>query len=285
MHCISKSAKPLPLENVYGHTKKVRLSLDVIGKLHRNRPDQPLKILDIGCGSGYAVTQFLARYGDEVLGIDFYPPNVDYANKHFGSAKLNFFCLDATMLRDEGKRYDVVVLTDVLEHVHQPGELLRLVHELVTDDGRVIASIPNGFGPFEIESYVHKFPLIGRVLDRSFAAAVAVFNRWIIKGRWTALLNREPPDLPYNAGSPHVQWFTESRFRDLVGKCGFGIEDFQKLSTFSGPFSNYLFGPFVRACEMNTALADRLPSAFASAWWMELSKARPRERTPTGNLT
>lgn len=262
----------LPSENVYGHTKKVRLALDAIGRMHQRAPAKTFNILDIGCGSGFAVTRFLTAYGDRVLGIDFHPPNVEYANKHFGSELLGFACLDATRLRDEGKRYDVVVLTDVLEHLDQPQDLVALVHDLVVPDGRVIVTIPNGFGVFEIESFVHRLPAAGWVLDRCFAAAAAIGNRWIAKGRWTSLLNRQPADLPYNSESPHVQWFTQSRFRSMLEAAGFEIKSFRNLSTFSGPFSNYAFGPFVGACELNARLADGLPPALASAWWVELAK-------------
>jgi 2-polyprenyl-3-methyl-5-hydroxy-6-metoxy-1,4-benzoquinol methylase len=267
----SPGAPALLIENVYGHTKKVRLALDAISRMHARAPGKTLKILDIGCGSGFAVTRFLGTFGDEVLGIDFYPPNIAYANAHFGTQHLSFACLDATQLRDEGKRYDVVVLSDVLEHLDEPDRVLHLVHDLILPDGRVIVTIPNGFGPFEVESYIHKMPAIGWVLDRSMAAAAHIMNRWILKGRWSDMANRQPADLPYNSGSPHVQWFTQSRFRHMVESAGFKIEDFRKLSTFSGPFSNYIFGPFAGACERNARLADMLPAAVTSAWWTELS--------------
>jgi SAM-dependent methyltransferase len=269
--------KRLPIENVYGHTKKVNLALDVIKCMHDRSPNKSFKILDIGCGNGFAVTRFLDVCGDEILGIDFHRPNIEYANSHFGNNNLGFACLDATQLRDEGMRYDVIVLTDVLEHLHQPQNLLRLVYDLVASDGRVIVSIPNGFGPFEIEAYLHKVPIVGWVLDRSFAATAFALNRWVFRGRWNELLDRQPADLPYNSESPHVQWFTQSRFRRLVRNAGFNIERFRKLSTFSGPFSNYVFGPFARPCELNTKLADKLPASVASAWWMELSKRAERD--------
>lgn len=274
MDDIAFSSIDLHPENVYGHTKKVRLTIEAIRNL-RSAKDRRLKILDIGCGSGFAVTQFLAIDGDDVLGIDFYQPNIDYAQKHFGSDCLSFACLDATQLRDEGNKYDVVVLTDVLEHLHQPEKILQLARDLLADDGIVVVSIPNGFGPYEIESYIHKLPVVGRALDRLFAAWSFVLNRSVFKGRWTELNNRQPGDLPYNYGSPHVQWFTEGRFRRVVEESGLMIVDFRKLSVFSGPFSNYLFGPFIGLCERNNRLADRLPTWAASAWWMKLQKREP----------
>lgn len=261
------------MENVYGHTKKVQLTLDVIQRQRIKKGGNKLKILDIGCGSGFAVTRFLPSFGDEVLGVDFYQPNIDYANKHFGSSNLSFSCRDATQLRDEGYRYDIVVLTDVLEHLHEPEKLLNLVHDLLLPDGCAIVSVPNGFGPFEVESYLWRVPILGRILDRSFAAFAFIMNRSVARGRWTELLHREPTDLPYNSESPHVQWFTEKRFRAVARKAGFEIADFRRLSIFSGPFSNYTFGPFVGMCKANTKLADVMPTALASAWWMHLSRA------------
>lgn len=271
-----RAGKRLPIENVYGHAKKVRLTLDVIREMHARSVSTTFHILDIGCGSGFAVTQFLDLFDDTVLGIDFHQPNVEYANRHFANGHLMFACLDATQLRDEGKRYDVIVLTDVLEHLHEPQRLLRLVYDLVAPDGRVIVSIPNGFGPFEIESWLHRLPVAGRIFDRCFAAVAFALNRWIFRGKWTELQKREPEDLPYNSESPHVQWFTRSRFRQLIENAGFKIEGMSNLSIFSGPFSNYLVGPFETVCELNARLADKLPGSVASAWWMELSKPGAR---------
>lgn len=269
---IMLSQSALHQENVYGHTKKVRLTLKAIAKRHLVRKDNSLKILDIGCGNGFAVTQFLGHMGDDVLAIDFHKPNIDFAKHNFSNKKMHFECLDARTLQAEGCIYDVIVLADILEHLDEPDEMLGICQALLADDGRIILTIPNGFGPFEFESYVQKIPLLGPSLVFVFDLAAAALDRWVLKGRWTELAQREPKDLPYNEGSPHVQWYTMARMERLISNAGLQVDNRCNLSLFSGPFSNYLFGPFVKACEANAWIADKLPHCMVSAWWMEVSK-------------
>ena len=93
----------LPPENVFGHTKKVRQFRGAMEHLRSVNHKGPLQILDIGCGSGYAVTRFLGKPGDDVLGIDMYPPNISYAEEKFGRQGLRFACLDANSLSVDRK--------------------------------------------------------------------------------------------------------------------------------------------------------------------------------------
>ena len=47
--------------------------LDYIGTLQDERPQQPLKILDVGCGEN----EWKSKLGGRLLGIDPYHPNAD----------------------------------------------------------------------------------------------------------------------------------------------------------------------------------------------------------------
>jgi 2-polyprenyl-3-methyl-5-hydroxy-6-metoxy-1,4-benzoquinol methylase len=69
-------------ENVFGHTKKVRLFREAIERLRAASKKSSLRILDIGCGSGYAVTRFLGKTSDHVMGIDMYPPKATLIKVH-----------------------------------------------------------------------------------------------------------------------------------------------------------------------------------------------------------
>ena len=60
----------LSRENVAGHTRKVVLLREACERLRTRRGDGPLRIRDVGCGSGYAVNRFLNAADDGVLGID-----------------------------------------------------------------------------------------------------------------------------------------------------------------------------------------------------------------------
>lgn len=261
----------LPTENVYGHRRKVELLREAIDAL-RTREYPNLSILDAGCGSGYAVTRFLARRGDRVTGIDMYAPAIAYAQSRFGGRELGFECVDLAQMQERSGTYDVVVLADVLEHLHEPRSVLVEAARMVTPRGRLLLSIPNGFGPFEIESAVARMPLVGPALVKLTDLAVATLDHTVARGRWSRAASVEPSDLPYNEESGHVRFFTPTAIDHTLADAGWGIEEWRHLSWLAGPFTSYWWAPSVAFCEWNARIAERLPRSLVSSWFMVCSR-------------
>ena len=271
----SLTTASLPCENVFGHTRKVVLLRAACERLRLRRVGGDLKILDVGCGSGYAVTRFLGTAGDDVLGVDVYEPNIDYARRVFERPGLRFECRKAESLVPSQQRYDVVVLADILEHLTDPNTVLGTCRQLLRDDGLLLVTVPNGFGPFELESALARVPLLGRLLLKATEYVVAVLNKWgPLKGRWTAVAARVPSDLPYNLESGHVQFFTRARLRALLDAAGFTVTATENVSFLSGPFTNFVLGASMAFCHWNAAVASSLPSFAVSAWFCECSPSR-----------
>lgn len=257
----------LPPENVFGHTRKVELFREACAQLRAGRDG--LRILDLGCGSGYAVTRFLGAPADRVLGLDLYRPNIDYATLHFAREGLAFECRSAASLVDSHETFDVVVLADVLEHLDDPLSVLTQCRRLLAPDGMLLVTIPNGRGPFEIESGIARIPLLGYLLLRGVTGLASVLNRFgPLKGRWTAELARTPADLPYNSESGHVQFFSRAAIHTLLARAGFRVAAFRNLSLLSGPFTNTLLCIAPRFCRWNVAVAQRAPAVLASGWFL-----------------
>jgi SAM-dependent methyltransferase len=256
----------LPPENVFGHTRKVVLFRDACARLRAGRG--PLRILDLGCGSGFAVTRFLGEPGDEVLGLDLYAPNVRYAKEHFERPGLTFECRSAATLADSEQLFDVIVLADVLEHLAEPYSVLRECRRLLAPGGMLLVTVPNGRGPFEIESAVSRIPGLGYLLLKCVTAVAALLNRLgPLSGRWSAEMARAPADLPYNSESGHVQFFSCGALAAALSAAGFRIAESRNLSFLSGPFTNTLLCISARFCRWNTRVADRLPAGVVSGWF------------------
>lgn len=47
---------------------------------------------------------------------------------------------------DPGQRYDVIIASKVLEHVDAPDQLLQYFRDRLVEGGRLVVTIPNGFG-------------------------------------------------------------------------------------------------------------------------------------------
>jgi len=107
---------------------------DVATRLLGTRRDAA--ILDIGCGDG-VLFPFLSQFGD-VEGIEPDPAVVSEASPWRERIQIRPF--DESF--SPGRRYDVILMLDVLEHLDDPLRALRQVHGLLKDDGRLILTVP-----------------------------------------------------------------------------------------------------------------------------------------------
>ncbi|HUP14573.1 MAG TPA: class I SAM-dependent methyltransferase [Acidimicrobiia bacterium] len=97
--------------------------------------DAPVSVLDIGCGSG-ATIEYLSEWY-RVAGIE---PNDDLVE---GSAIAERIVRVRVQDADlGGDTFAVILMLDVLEHLRDPEQVLRLVREWIDDDGILIATVP-----------------------------------------------------------------------------------------------------------------------------------------------
>lgn len=82
------------------------------------------KVLDVGCGIGAVAETVAARAGARVVGIDLNPGNVDKARRLHAHPRVEYLVGDALAELPHGP-FDVVVLSNVLEHLHDRPEFLR----------------------------------------------------------------------------------------------------------------------------------------------------------------
>lgn len=255
----------LPHENVNGHTHKLAFFLDKLCQIKNEKGD--VSVIDVGCGNGKQVTRYFSAFSPRVLGLDLYEPCIEYANRNFGSDRLEF---RTKLLHEVEGLFDVVVMSDVLEHVDDPAGLLAEASKRLKPDGDLLVSVPNGVGPFEREVAFSETPFIGPLLLRATDLFVALLDKTILRNAWTRLVDREPP--PYNLGSPHVQFFRYRDMEKLFADAGYEIVDQINLAFLSGPFTNYLAAPWTWALRLNLAIGHRVPKEMASAWCFHLRR-------------
>ncbi len=100
-------------------------------------------ILDLGCGGGL-ICEPLARLGANITGIDFVRLNILNAKKHAKKSNLNieYFHKNINNLK-LNKKYDAVLILEVLEHVEDWKKIIINVKKLLKPKGKIIISTIN----------------------------------------------------------------------------------------------------------------------------------------------
>lgn len=98
------------------------------------------QILDSGCGDGGTALK-LAQLDTKVTAIDI---RSDLAEK-FKNTKIKFYCGSIDDISFENKKFDIVILQDVLEHVPDPEATIKKIRTLLSKTGIIYISTPNRF--------------------------------------------------------------------------------------------------------------------------------------------
>ena len=101
------------------------------------------KILDIGCGGGI-LSEELSKMGAKVTGIDSSKKSINIAKKHAKEQDLeieyiNGSILDASSLGN----YDCVVCFEMIEHIHEPKELIEKIGTITQKKSHLFISTIN----------------------------------------------------------------------------------------------------------------------------------------------
>lgn len=103
-----------------------------------------LRVLDIGCGGGI-LSEPLTRLGAKVVGVDPAGENVEVAKVHAEEAGLaiDYRATTAEALADAGEKFDIVIASEVVEHVASLPLFVKRSAEMVKPGGLMIVTTIN----------------------------------------------------------------------------------------------------------------------------------------------
>lgn len=196
-------------------------------------PEGARHILDVGCASGGLGVK-LKRPDREITGIEY-----DRALGNLAASKLDRVIIgnaESVVLPYQSGYFDCLLFADVLEHLRDPLALLKKYRLLLSDEGAVVASIPN------IRYY-------------------KIINSLLFGGSWdyadAGILDRT-----------HLRFFTLRNINELFLDAGYEIIEVRRnivaarflkilnlfLFKFSGDFLTYQF--FIKARKQTAAKAN-----------------------------
>jgi SAM-dependent methyltransferase len=170
------------------------------------------RILDLGCSQGLLARELKAK-GVHVTGVDVLPP--EQVSPHMSAYHQRD--LEDPLRLPEGRVFDCVLVSDVIEHVRSREQLLRSVRRHLVADGRLLISTPNiAVWFYRLSLAVGRFEYGPRgVLDETHVHLYtrSTFRREVERGGFRILRERTTP-LPFElvlestGRSRPVAWLT-----------------------------------------------------------------------------
>lgn len=195
---------PLDPQELYGDPDKYFAGHDVDRKVNNGRrlvrqlremvSTGTPSLLDVGSGRGEVLAGARLEGLDDVVGLELSHAMIDDARKRFGVEVLAETVEQHAA--SAGRRYDIVVLASVLEHVVDPDATVAAIAAL-TEPGAVLY--------LELPAEPSLFSAVANVANR-------------VRGRRT-VVNLSPTFPPY-----HVHGFDPRSARRLLAKHGFVVE-------------------------------------------------------------
>ena len=164
----------------------------VIPFIEEKFPVKPgMRVLEIGCGEGGVLKAFINK-GCEGVGVELDTPRIEDALKFLpddvAAGRIRFVAKDIYLVDIEKEfsgRFDIIVLKDVIEHIHDQPKLIGWMKNFLNPGGIVFFGFPPWYMPFGghqqmCRSKVSKLPYI-HLLPRGI-------YRWILQKK------KEPVD-------------------------------------------------------------------------------------------
>ncbi len=120
------------------------------------------RFLDIGCGEGKLAFLAKQKYR-QIYSIDIVASSIRRAQekaKKLGESKIHFQVADVNEgLSFEDAYFDAVSCVVILEHIYNPGELLKEIYRVLKTEGQLVIVVPNiAYLPRRISAILGKPP-------------------------------------------------------------------------------------------------------------------------------
>lgn len=172
-------------------------------------PEAVRSILDVGCakgGYGRSVRSALDKIYLE--GVERNPLMAEQAKKFYD--KVHISPIEKVKFK---KKFDLINCGDILEHLVEPWNMLRLFYSLLNDRGYLVLSVPN----------VGHWSVLRQLLAGKF--------QYVPVGLLCVT---------------HIRWFTPESIEELLHEAGFSIEVMEKLKLQPTPEGEQFINQMVR---------------------------------------
>ncbi len=242
---------------------------------------EKVRVLDVGCGTGELLTLPLKHWLDSshaqnvyIQGIDIDARSIHRANRTVAENRLTGISFTEQQPVGLADDYDVVICSEVLEHLADPAALAAELCRLVAHDGTLVVTVPNGYGYLETERRLtrNSFDVISSLpgpIKRTLMRVYRTLRRHALKnanrpsnGRTHGLMGT----MNYE-NDVHVQFFSAAAIKKLFQTQNFDIVDSYNIQLFGG-----LLGSVLDKALYRESVLSRMPLWLTSGWLFALRR-------------
>lgn len=216
-------------------------------KLFPKDLDKNSKILDYGCGMGGISQLFYDKYECQVDGVDISENELKKAKIAFGdNENLNFLLLKDFDFPE--KKYDMVFSSQVIEHIHNPGNYLKKINYMLKDEKYLVIGLPN-------------------IVNLNFIINLLFFSKRRMQKHADNMAKN------YNKAGDHINGWDPLHFITLLTSCGFEFVDY--LPTEGTPITGVLtkipiIGKYLYRIPLQTRLSYTMFFVFKKVKYIEI---------------
>ena len=193
-----------------------------------------MRVLEIGCGEGGVLKAFIDRNVIGV-GVELDEPRLENArewlSEEIAAGKISFISKNIydTNATDLGGAFDVIILKDVIEHIHDQPKLMAYMQTFLADNGIVFF----GFPPWQMPLGGHQQICKGKWLSKIpyYHLLPMPLYKWIMKTNgenWQEMVEIKETGISIE------------KFESIVDKTGYSV--LNKTHFLLNPIYEYKFG-------------------------------------------
>lgn len=210
----------------YSWRKTKKILQDEAEKIINNTKED-LNICDVGCGNGALIIRLaeLTRSLPQQInyqGFELSTPFVDYGKQAVKFKKLTNvtftqFDVEKDNLQD---KFDIIICSEVLEHLHNPKDVLKKLFQSINNGGYFLLSTPNSKNLIK-----YPFLFLKKIISRKDSQEIS------------KTLTAEEQRHKLAELEQHLYVFSHSELKHLIEGIGFAvIKEPRSTTLFGGPF-------------------------------------------------
>jgi ubiquinone/menaquinone biosynthesis C-methylase UbiE len=132
------------LKRMWGTRREIILTENILPHFLRKG-----NVLDVGCGDGF-LAHLLTKQRSNVVGIDISSSKIKYAHGMCSGA--DFIIADGRFLPFRSESFDVVVCSEVFEHVLNYPLIINEIYRIIRKKGKLLITVP-----YLMHVHIHTF--------------------------------------------------------------------------------------------------------------------------------